>query len=258
MAGAFASLKVGDPFFFDNTEYLASGRMRLRAGDGVQWTEWLLVPRRMRAADAIRERRHRWLSREDGKGLHLWAPVDLPDGFTPETRGKATSFRHAGRDYRVTERYAVDVVETHGDIGSDATAGTRFDAVELQGGQKTLCIDWNASETEALLGRHVGDHDLVRWSTEAGGGLASRVRSGKALAGTKGARNANATVEGAASHVGWIVGGVVMLMIVLLQSCDGDRDCRQRYNATTGTYDTVCERGLRSGGGRSHGGWGGK
>lgn len=259
MASAFASLKIGDPLFLDDVEYLASGRMRLRADDGEQWTEWLLVPRRMQAADALRERRHRWLSREDGKGLHVWAPVDLPEGFTPATRDKATSFRHAGRDYRVIARYGVEVAETRGDIGSNAAVGTRFDAVELRGGQKTLCIDWNASETEALLGRHIGDHDLVRWSKDAGGGLASRVRSSAKPAAGNQAVQAGSLFDRKGQGVGgWVIGALVIGLIVVLQSCDDDRDCRQRYNAATGTYDTVCERGLRSSGGRSHGGWGGK
>lgn len=262
MANAFASLKAGDPFFFDGTEYLASGSLRLRADDGTQWTEWLLVPRRMRAADAIRERRHRWLSREDGKGLHVWSPVELPAGFSPDALAGASTFRHADRDYQVVERYAFDVVEAHGDLGSHA-AGGRFQAVDLRGGQKMLCIDWNAFGTEGLLGRHIGDHDLVRWSKEAGGGLASRLRTsagqpvGAKLANK--AIHAGSTLDRKGQGVGgWTVGALVIGLIVALQSCDDDPDCRQQYNAATGSYETVCERGLRSGGGRSHGGWGGK
>jgi hypothetical protein len=260
MANAFASLKTGDPFFFDSTEYLASGSLRLRADDGTQWAEWLLVPRRMRAADAIRERRHRWLSREDGKGLHVWSPVELPGGFSPDALAEASSFRLADRDYRVVERYAFDVVEAHGDLGGNA-AGGRFQAVDLRGGQKMLCIDWNASGTEALLGRHIGDHDLLRWSKEAGGGLASRIRTQHPASNklANQAIHAGSALDRKGQGIGgWTVGAIIIALIVALQSCDDDRDCRQQYNAATGTYDTVCERGLRSSGGRSHGGWGGK
>lgn len=262
MANAFASLRVGDPFFFDGTEYLASGKLRLRADDGTQWTEWLLVPRRTRAADAIREHRHRWLSREEGKGLHKWSPVELPAGFSPDALAEASTFRHADRDYKCVARYTFEVVEAHGDLGNTA-AGGRFQAVDLRGGQKRLCIDWNALETEALIGRHIGDHDLVRWSKDAGGGLASRIRTGTGHPAS--ARPASQTtlarsmLDRAGQRMGgWTVGALVIALIVGLQSCDDDRDCRQQYNAATGTYDTVCERGMRSSGGRSHGGWGGK
>lgn len=253
MAGAFASLKIGDPFFFDDAEYVTSGRMRLRAENGEAWTEWLLVPRNARATDALRERRHRWISRENGRGLHLWAPTDPPEGFAPDTLAQGKSLRHLGRDYRVAERYSVEVVETTGDLGGDAARGERFDAADLFAGAKALSIEWDARGTDATIGRHIGDHDLVRWSKEAGGGLASRVRTPAK------ARTPTVVGHGSGNMLGWGIGGMVMLLIIALQSCDDDRDCRQRYNATTGQHETVCERGLRSSyGSRTHGGWGGK
>jgi hypothetical protein len=259
MGAPFDLLSVGDALCIDAIEYVASGHLTLRTDDGDEWREWLLVPRGVAPAEAVRSERHRWLSREPGEGLRLWTPIALPPAFDPARLGPGQRQRFRDRDYRVEDRYRFHAAAMFGDVGGDASAQEAFDGLDLRGGPLQLSIEWNARSTDAALGRQVGNHELVQWSRQAGAALAERVGA----AATRRAmpppavdqRNPMSFFTGDGAGP-WITGGLMVLLIVALESCDDD--CEQRRNPATGQYQTYCDDGMRSGGHRNFGSWGGK
>ena len=259
----FDLLRVGDALFFDAVEYIAVGSMTLRTAEDDEWREWLLVPHDIRAEEALRTDRHRWLSHEPGDGLRLWSPIALPDNVDAASLKIGHRLRYRDRDYRVEDRYRFRPAAILGDVGDDATTQESFDAVDLRSGPHLLSIEWNARGVDATLGRKIGSHELLRWSREAGGACPIRVRD----AGSKVARASGAVgKDDEPSSVfsirhplwQWISWGAVFLVVILLQQCDSGSDCEQRLNPATGQYATYCEDGIRSGGSRNFGSWGGK
>lgn len=260
MGAPFDLLRVGDALCIDAVEYVAAGHLTLRTTDGDEWREWLLVPRGVAPAEAVRSERHRWLSREPGEGLRLWTPIALPPGIDPAALKPGQRQRVRDRDYRVEDRYRFHATAMFGDVGGDAAPQEAFDGVDLRGGSLQLSIEWNARGTDATLGRHVGSHELLRWSREAGGAFAERVgaaASRKATAARSVDKRKTTSLFTGDDAVGpWIAGGLMVLLIVALESCDDD--CERRRNPATGQYETYCDDGMRSGGHRNFGSWGGK
>lgn len=257
MSRLFNALREGDVLFLDGTHYVATGRMVLRAPDGEMWTEWLLAPRGLDATQALQARRHRWLVREDEAGMSLWSPTDLPAGFTLDELDRQTRFSHEGKLYAVIERDHYEVARVYGDVGDDVRPGERVDYVDLRSAQALLSVEWNDRGADACLGKRVGDHLLAQWSKAADSQLAAR--AGATALSSSGTRTG--TVEnasGSPSWVGWVFGGIIFSFILLAERCDGTEDCYTRVNPTTGQSERVCEDGVRSRSGRSHGGWGGK
>ncbi|GEM_PF-1385401 len=258
MVAPFDLLRVGDAFCIDDVEYAAVGSMTLRTADGDEWREWLLAPRDIAAEEALRTDRHRWLSRESGEGLRLWTPIALPNDVDATALKPGHRLRYRDHDYRVEDRYRFHAPQIFGDVGGDASLQESFDAVDLRGGPQQLSIKWNARGVDATLGRQVGNHELLRWSREAGGAFAIRVRDlGTSRVQAGGAKGRASSMFDSTHPIWqWLVGGAVMLSVILLPHCDND--CEQRLNPTTGKYQTYCDDGMRSGGNRNFGSWGGK
>ena len=260
MTAPFDLLRVGDALCIDAVEYVAVGHLTLRTTDGDEWREWLLVPRGVAPAEAVRSERHRWLSREPGEGLRLWTPIALPPGIDPAALKPGQRQRVRDRDYRVEDRYRFHATAMFGDVGGDASPQEAFDGVDLRGGPLQLSIEWNARSTDATLGRQVGSHELIRWSREAGGKFSERVGASatrKATAArTFDKQNPTSFFTADATLWQWVAGAVMVVLVVVLESCDDD--CEQRRNPATGQYETYCDDGRRSGGHRNFGSWGGK
>jgi hypothetical protein len=260
MGAPFDLLRVGDAMCIDAVEYVASGHLTLRTSDGDEWREWLLVPRGVAPAEAVRSERHRWLSREPGEGLRLWTPIALPPALDPARLKPGQSQRFRDRDYRVEDRYRFHATAMFGDVGGDAAPQEAFDGVDLRGGPLQLSIEWNARSTDATLGRQVGSHELIQWSRQAGGKFAERVGAAttrKATAArTFDKQNPTSFFTADATLWQWVAGAVMVLLIVALESCDDD--CERRTNPATGQYQTYCDDGMHSSGHRNFGSWGGK
>ena len=131
MSAAFELLRVGDAFWIDDVEYVAVGCADLRADDE-EWREWLLAPQGLRADEALRSDRHRWLSHAQGDGLRLWSPIALPDTANVAALKPGQGLRYRDRDYRLETRYRVRKTAIFGDLGDDASTQGTSERAELR------------------------------------------------------------------------------------------------------------------------------
>lgn len=251
MARLTGRLKTGDALLIEGARYRVCGFAWFAAPDGSRWCEWLLVPDGIPPGEAIAAQRHCWLSDGADERPHLWRAAE-PSGV-PAVAGLRLGSSHVvhGKRFRVSERDTAIVERVDGDVGGDVRAGARFDYAALETTGQTLSVEWDGAGVDAYLGRAVSRGQVEQWAIAAGTRLSPLPVSVRP----------QSTVS-KPSDSGSVVAAIIMVPLVvlalMLESCDRDDDCHQRYNPQTGQYETVCRDGVRSSGGRSFGGWGGK
>lgn len=251
MARLIGRLKTGDALLIEGARHRVSGFVWLAAPDGTRWCEWLLVPDGTTPADAIAAQRHSWLSDGADDRPYLWRALDASRVPTATALRQGSSHLVEGKRFRVGERDSASVERIDGDVGGDMRVGARFDYADLETTGQTLSVEWDGEGVDAYLGRGVSRGQVEHWAIAAGTRLPSVVVSAAPRSTVSKSSDTESTITA-------IIMVPIFLLAVMLESCDRDDDCRQRYNPQTGQYETVCSDGVRSSGGRSFGGWGGK
>jgi hypothetical protein len=251
VARLIGRLRTGDAMQIDGTRYRVSGFAWLAAPDGSRWCEWLLVPSMLSTTDAMATDRHCWLSDGAGERPYLWRPLD--GAKAPPLGDLRPGSTHVleGKRFRVSERDSALAERIDGDLGDDLRTGDRFDYVELQTTGHMISVEWDALGVDVYAGRGVSRGQVEQWAAAAG----TRLPMAAAVVNAR----SKATSESDSSSILTAVIMVpILLLALMMESCDRDDDCYRRYNAQTAQYETVCEDGIRRSGGRSFGGWGGK
>jgi hypothetical protein len=256
MTQSFDALKLGDALMINDVLYFAAGKVTLRTPDDSVWNEWLLCPKKLTAANALESFNYKWLAYDAELGLTLWSPANLSTQIDVNTLSKGKTIAINGDKYRAIEIDEARVIECIGDVGDDCKAGEKFFYADMRGaGTVMLSLEWNSSGQEVMLGRRIPGANILNWAKAAGTNLAARIPSTSY-------KRASYTITDRERTSESFFSGIAIIFVfgaaVLLESCDGDEDCTQKYNVNTGQYETVCSDGVRTQGGRGFMGWGGK